>query len=355
MKIAYFVCLELGRESGVLKKIRRQAAAWESLGHKVIVLYLSAEPPTFVMLENEKYWAPSKPLSGYPRKYLNRIFLLRKVKLYLRTLEYDVLYARQVMWFPGINGLFRTKTTVVECNTNDVVDINAKPMVIRSVLLLLRNLFFANVCGVVSVTKELSSSFRKSIRFASITNSISVPRELVSKAGARDTSVFFMSTPNQPWQGVDKIILLARFMPEVTWIIAGWERNSFKEQIPSNVQIVGYISQEKISQYLKECGYALGPLALHRKNMNSTSAIKVGEYLVSNLPTILAYEETGVAGDFLCQLENTENNITEASVKAIRGFISYWESRDINANDIKLQIDSLVVENRRVSFLRELL
>ena len=355
MKIAYLVCLELSIEGGVLKKIRRQVSSWTRLGHEVRVYFLSGEPPGFELLSNEYCWSPNRPLSRYSQKYVNRIQLLKCVKIELMKLSPDVLYVRQVLWFPGINAIFKQYKTVVECNTNDLVEIELRPFPIRILLLILRTLFFKDVKGVVSVTRELKSSFSKNLAFTSLTNSLVVPKELKTKALGRPKKIFFMSTPNQPWQGVDKIIELASHMPETQWTIAGWNVDDIDVEIPKNLDIVGFQNSEMISRYLAESGYAVAPLALFRKGMSSTSAIKVGEYLIANLPIILAYEETGVEGDYLCHLENSENNVCTDSVRKIERFMDYWQFRDIDVETIRKQIDSDVVECKRLEFLKGLI
>ncbi|EJI1277555.1 TPA: hypothetical protein ACGUPP_003730 [Vibrio vulnificus] len=357
MKIAYYVCLELGVESGVLKKINRQADFWNSQGHETVIFYISSQKNVNNLPDNTFVIAPSPFFSRfgdiYLFKFLFRIFgTLRALKA-LHSFSPDIVYVRQVLWFPSIGRVLKSTNSVVEVNNNDLVELQSKRKLVSELLRYLRSLFFKHVDGVISVTNELQDSYPDNIKFKALTNSYPVPDFLPKKA-PRSNKILFMSSPGQPWQGVDKILVLAKYLPEYDFSIVGWEKESHSN-IPDNVKFKSYLTGERLLLELSRADYAIGPLALHRKNMHSTSAIKIGEYLSNNLPVILAYTETSISGDMLCVIDNIEDNITDKSVLKIRAFLSYWKDKDINRQEVFEQVDPSNVESQRLEFFEAIL
>ncbi|EID0062643.1 hypothetical protein QQ213_001595 [Vibrio vulnificus] len=357
MKIAYYVCLELGVESGVLKKINRQVEFWNNQGHETIVFYITSQKNVNKLPNNAIVIEPASVFSRfsdiYLFKFLFRVFgTLRALKV-LRSFSPDIVYVRQVLWFPSIGKVLKSATSVVEVNNNDLVELQSKQKVFGELLRYLRSRFFKHVNGVVSVTSELEGSYTDNIKFKALTNSYPVP-DCLPKKTPRSNKVLFMSSPNQPWQGVDKILLLAKKLPDYEFSIVGWEKGTHSN-IPANVKFKGYLTGESLRLELSEADYAIGPLALHRKNMYSTSAIKIGEYLSNNLPVMLAYKETSISGDMLCVIDNIEDNITDKSVLKIRAFLSYWKDKDINRQEVFDQVDPSNVESQRLEFFEAIL
>ena len=357
MKIAYYVCLELGVESGVLKKINRQVEFWNTQGHETIVFYISSQKNVNKLPDNTVVIEPPSVFSRlsdiYLFKFLFRIFgTLRALKI-LRSFSPDIVYVRQVLWFPSIGKVLKSTISVVEVNNNDLVELQNKQKVFGELLKHLRSRFFKHVDGVVSVTSELEGSYADNIKFKALTNSYPVPVCLPKKI-PRSNKVLFMSPPNQPWQGVDKILLLAKNLPDYEFTIVGWEKDTHSN-IPANVKFKGYLTGESLALELSEADYAIGPLALHRKNMHSTSAIKIGEYLSNNLPVILAYEETSISGDMLCVIDNKEHNVTDENLMKMRAFLSYWKDKNIDRQVIFDQVDPFTVESQRLEFFKAIL
>lgn len=357
MKILYFVCLELGNDSGVLKKIKRQVEFWESRGNEVFVFYISSQRNTNHLSENEYVIEPHSILNkfgeNYLFKFLFRIYGSIKCLSKLKAIAPDIIYFRQVLWFPFVGRILRIAPSVIEVNNNDVVEMDSKSKLVKKILTIFRYLFFKNVNGVVSVTNELEKSYGKNVEFKALTNSFPVPTKLKDKT-IRPNKIIFMSSPNQPWQGVDKILKLAENLSSYEFSIVGWQRTDFKS-IPHNVNFRGYLTGNALQEELNSAGYAIGPLALHRKNMNSTSAIKIGEYLSNNLPVILAYQETSVAGPMLCVIENLEANINIENIKKIENFLSYWRKKNIEREAIFRQLSPEVVESQRLRFFKDIL
>ena len=67
----------------------------------------------------------------------------------------------------------------------------------------------------------------------------------------------------------------------------------------------------------------VGTLALHRKNMQEASPLKIAEYVFWGLPVITAYNDVNLKGlDFNLELDNKEDNIHSSSLAKISAFVA---------------------------------
>lgn len=96
---------------------------------------------------------------------------------------------------------------------------------------------------------------------------------------------------------------------------------------------------------------AVGTLALHRKGISSTSAIKTGEYLAYGIPTIIGYEETDFPDGHphLLQLPNTPDNVS-ANINTIREFVERVRGQRVDRSSIA-HLDIEVKERERLRFM----
>src|SRR5690606_28226927 len=76
--------------------------------------------------------------------------------------------------------------------------------------------------------------------------------------------LLFVGSPNQPWHGVDKLVLLAELMPECDFhiVVPNYRRDG-----PGNVVYHGGLFGEPLVNLYKKIDVAFGTLALHRKRM----------------------------------------------------------------------------------------
>ena len=356
MKILYFACIDIDSESGVFKKIQRQADFWNKSGYETDIVIVSSKRNGLKadgIIKIEPHSIFKYLQNYYIFKYVFRIYATRKTLAAVAPHKIDIIYTRQVFWYPGFVKFTSLAPTIVEVNNNDISAISLSNKLTRFFLAKARKIYFSNVKGVVSVTKEVDKSYHRNIKLQIISNSYEIPKNLSPKA-PRPPKVIFMSTPNQPWQGVDKILLLASYLNDYEFVILGWDPSNFPN-IPKNVLFKGFLSGKTLECELASAGYAIGPLALHRKHMSTTSSIKVGEFLANNLPVILAYNETSIEGNFLCRIENIEANINTVSVQKIANFMNYWRLRDIDPTQLRKQIDPSIIESKRLKFFNDIL
>ena len=119
------------------------------------------------------------------------------------------------------------------------------------------------------------------------------------------------------WQGVDKIIELAEARPSWSFDLIGVKDLA----VSTNVTCHGFLALDGYADVLAGADVALGTLALHRKQMQEASPLKVRRYLEFGLPLILGYADTDLAGLdpwWLLTLPNVETNVRDSLVEIDR-------------------------------------
>jgi hypothetical protein len=163
----------------------------------------------------------------------------------------------------------------------------------------------------------------------------------------------FIGSPRLAWAGIDKIARLARAFPAWRFDVIGPGPEELASA-PSNVVIHGQLDRDEYMPIMSRADVAIGPLALHRKQLSESSALKVAEYLAYGIPVILGNAETAFpdGAPFLLQLPNSEENVDVARHE-IGEFVERWRGRRIPRTAVS-PIDSTVVERDRLAaILRE--
>jgi len=94
-------------------------------------------------------------------------------------------------------------------------------------------------------------------------------------------------------------------------------------------------------------------LALHRKSMEETSALKPLEYLMYGLPIILGYRETedGInKAPFTLYIGNHDNNVCD-NITQISAFSKEWCRKRVST-DLSF-ISAPTIEQRRINFMSQ--
>lgn len=354
MKIAYVCHWNPFVEDGVVRKIRSQVGEWQALGADVGVFCLSAAP--------ERGARPAQHLPAslflYRNAYLGRIRATLRVTRAVARSNPDVVYLRYSLFLPPPVRLMQTVRTVVEVNSDDRQEYLHRSRKLALYNDLNRRLLFKGARGFVSVTQELSdyaASSNREARRVTVTNGVNLRDEppLPPAANARPRLVFLGVAP-EPWHGVDKILWLAAALPEFDFDIV-CPPSSQAPPVTQNVHVHGFLEHGRYEAILANADVALGTLALHRKGMQQAAPLKVREYLVRGIPTIIGYDDPDLDDDpwFVLKLPNTESNVRD-SVGAVRAFVLAAAGRRIERAEIAHRIDIGVKEKRRVEFLEEI-
>jgi hypothetical protein len=163
-----------------------------------------------------------------------------------------------------------------------------------------------------------------------------------------------MATGQYPWHGLDKLAVLAKRFPSWTIHVLGDSPVTPEVAACKNVKAHGLLKRDQFEPLLAEAHVGLGPLALHRKNMEEACPLKVREYLSYGLPVIAGYLDTDFpnGAEFFLQIGNSEKNV-EHSLEQIEAFVNRWMHRRVNPVDIA-HLDYRAKEQQRLAFLAEI-
>lgn len=341
-----------GRESGVRRLILEQAATWSRLRPGVqFGLFVRCEAGTEDAWRDEPHVVAARSSSwGMPGRFLAREIL----SVQLARWRPDVIYLRHSTVSPSVVGLAATFPTVLGGDLDDLDELRLRSPLRYAYMRLTRGWLLRHVRRIIVVTHEIAR--QPSIRGATapvsvLPNSIDLESYPVLPApGNEAPRLVFIGAPGLPWAGVDKIVRLARRFPAWRFDVIG-ARAEEVAGAPPNLEAHGEMEHASYQPLMSAADVAIGPLALHRKNLHEASALKVAEYLAYGLPVILGCPEAAFpdGAPFLLQLPNAEDNV-EVSDDAIAGFVAAWRGRRVPRSDIAA-IDSRVVEDRRLDLL----
>jgi hypothetical protein len=155
------------------------------------------------------------------------------------------------------------------------------------------------------------------------------------------------------YQGIDKILCLAKAFPRWSFDIVGYEMR--RKDLPSNVRFYGHLSRSEYESILAGADVAIGTLSLYIKNMEEACPLKVREYLAYGIPTIIGYKDTDFpnGAPFLLCLPNTPDNV-EKNLDRIEAFVLSWKGKRVPRSEIE-HLDLKVKEEKRIIFIEEVL
>ncbi|MCC7117868.1 MAG: glycosyltransferase [Anaerolineales bacterium] len=280
--------------------------------------------------------------------------------LAVKRYQPDIVYFRFGLFTFPLQYLFRLFPTIIEVNTNDLVEYRSRGLFFYWFNRLTRDWMFSKCAGWVSTSYELAEleqnrKHKKPV--CVISNGIEFEKyEPLPATGNHAPTLTLVGSPGMDWHGVDKLFFLAQACPELNINIVGYQAKDFKFSIPANIHLHGYLPPDQVKQILAQTDVVFGTLGLHRKSMSEASPLKVREALGYGIPVILAYEDTDlrdVSSEQILRLPNTENNIAE-NVQTIRDFAFRSIGQRIDRARISSRIDQRLKESRRVEFFAEI-
>lgn len=341
-----------GRESGVRRLILEQAATWSRLRPDVqFGLFVRCEAGTEDAWRGEPHVVAARSSAwGMPGRFLARELL----SVQLARWRPDVIYLRHSTVSPSVVGLAATVPTVLGGDLDDLDELRLRSPLRYAYMRLTRGWLLRHVRRIIVVTHEIAR--HPSIEAAKAPVSVlpnSIDLASYPALPAPDNPMprlVFIGAPGLPWAGVDKIIRLARRFPAWRFDIIGTRADEI-DAAPPNLTAHGAMERASYLPLMTAADVAIGPLALHRKNLHEASALKVAEYLAYGLPVILGCPEAAFpdGAPFLLQLPNAEDNV-EVSNDAIAEFVAAWQGRRVPRADVAA-IDSMVVENQRLDLV----
>jgi glycosyltransferase involved in cell wall biosynthesis len=336
----------------VRRLILEQAAAWSQLEEGVEVgLFVRCETGTEDAWRGEPHVVTVRSSRlGIAGRFVARELLSLQVARW----RPDVVYLRHSTISPSLLVLAAAFPTVVGGDLDDLDELRIRSRARYWYARAIRDRLLRRARGIVVVTHELArhpTLVRLGRPISVLPNSIDLSRYPVGSPANNPTPrLVFIGSPRLPWAGVDKIARLAAGFPGWGFDIVGPGREELAGA-PANVVVHGTLSRDDYLPILARADVAIGPLALHRKGLSESSALKVAEYLALGIPVILGNAETAFPGGapFLLRLPNREDNV-DVAMDEIRDFVERWRGQRVPRAAISA-IDSTVVERERLRLM----
>lgn len=348
LKIAYLTFERPNSLSGVWKKIQFQTNAWREAGHSVENFVIASRRPE---VSAEAQFIGS---GKFRKPYLNALVSTCCLRRSLISFQPDIIYSRQILWWPGVVWALSGAPLVFEINSLADQEYRLLSRYKYCLYLITVKRLMGTARGLISVTSEIDRQLPATgAKRAVIGNGYDL-RGLIPRIppGNARPQLVFVASKEQSWQGVDKVVRLARLIPEYNFhiVLPGFQSNG-----PGNLFCHGGLSGEALKVLYQDMDVAIGTLALHRKDMQEASPLKTREYLAYGIPVLAGYRDADLAGaDYFLDIGNFEENV-EASREEVLRFVSRWIGRSIPRDDVEKRIDCRLIENRRLSFFEGIL
>lgn len=315
MKLAYLSYWDLASCDGVARKIEGQARLWREAGHEVEVVAIQpghrrAETPAAVEAVE----------AGVP----------------------DLLYLRYDLYLPAVWRIVRRVPTVIEVNSDDRAEMRLRGRGARGYNGLNRSRLFGAASGVVCVTRELARGLGgPAAVIANGADPEAVP-SLPAPSNERPRAVF-AGSPDLAWHGVDRLLELARAVPEIDVDLLGPRPT----EVPANVTVHGTLSGAAYWDVLGRADVAIGSLAMERAGLTEGSPLKVREYLLAGIPAVIGYSDTDFP-DWPWYLARHEDP------DAFRRFVADVRGRRVPRTEVEPRVSWRVKERQRLAFFESL-
>lgn len=364
MRIAY-VALHLGQTimtGGVGAKLQAQLRLWNELGADA---RLFLHTPDLLDLPDVTL-SRFQPLTGIPllrslSRELERSAALARLLRQVAAFRPDLVYLRYGLFTLPLQKLYEIAPVAVEINTNDLDEYRLRGPVFYNFNRLARRVILGKAAGLVTVTHEIAAlpqnrAFGKPVGVVS--NGIDLRRfEPLPAPNNPAPRMVFVGSPGYSWHGIDKFFPLARRYPDLTIDVIGYSPEQAPQPIPANMRFHGFQPREQVRWVLAQADVGCSSLALHRKNMQEDSPLKVREMLAYGLPIVLSYVDADLSGidpDFLLKIPNSEDNVT-THAQRIYDFAGRMRGRRAPREVIAPLIDQKLKEESRLRFLAGLL
>jgi hypothetical protein len=359
MRIAYLCYWNAFSPDGVSTKIRTQAEAWRATGDEVLVFCVSPRGPAGIapVLGDEVF-----EFHGLASRAHATVRALRAIA-HSRP---DVVYIREDVFLPPPTPLLSRFPTVVEVNGGAEFATSHEPASgnrLRQLSALVDGLY-PRLCrwvtlrradGIVTPGHAVADAVAGFDRPTLVVpNSVRLADSIERPDPAVRPSFVMLVGATTPWQGLDKLPPLIEAMPDWDFRIVGVEPHDVPwRHRPGNVELHPLLPYHRYRPLVASADIGIGTLALHRKDMDEISPLKVREYLAHGLPVLIGYADTAFLDDapwFLHRLPNIESNVVD-NIDAIRRFAESVRGRRVAHAEVADAIGAEAVERRRRDFL----
>jgi len=364
MRIAYIATqLEnLHIRGGIGGKIAGQMQMWRKQGHEALLFAPSPDEIHAEYTEAFQYGsATNVPVLRSFDRTLSRSRAASRLIEAVRNYQPDLIYLRYGRYIPPLERIFRFALVIIEINTDDINEGRHYGPFLYWSNRFTRSLFLKNAAGLIAVSHEIAElpankKYGKPIHV--ISNGIDLEQYGPLPPPKNDTPVItLVAKPNSAWHGVDKLIHLAERCTDLTINIVGYAAEDIRGPIPSNVHPWGFLHREQVKEILGKTDLACGTLALHRKQMQEASPLKVREAAAHGIPLLLGYRDTDLSDletECLLQIPNVEDNV-ELYAEQIHSFAYQMRGRRLDRDAVASRIDQRNKEEARLAFFEQII
>ncbi len=367
VKITYITEWSPHEPSGVLRKIVAQAASWKKMGHDVEILALAPltnRPPAMSFSQYGRVMGTishDRMAAARVRglAYFNKILTVPSILREIANNQPDIIYYRQHgPWYPGLKRILSTAPVVMEVNAN-LGEVRHWGSLHALVTRFTQKRVWDDVDGFACVSRTIAEEYSALGKpVATIANSMPGPSDsrLPPTTNTHPNFIFVSSllTGGSSWHGADKLLQLAKHLPDSIFNIVGMDWNDLGwPERPPNVLAHGRLHGDALVEVYRSSDIGLGALAMHRKGQQENSALKPLEYLMYGLPVVLGYRETEDRinnASYTLQIGNYEENVRD-NLTRIAEFAKIWRGMRIESDLSYLSAD--VIERRRMTFLSQ--
>lgn len=352
MRIAYVTYGNIDREGGVLKKILGQTSTWSSQGHDVKL---------FAFASRSAVWQGAASLAAeviQKGSSWARPFRMKELVARVLAWQPDLVYFRFGLYYPPLSSLMIRIPTVVEVNTDDVIEYKTYlPAQKYLYHRLTRGRLLKKSSGLICVSRELVDRFRRYRKpITAIGNGIDLSQypQLPSADNARPRLVF-IGAPLGEWHGLDKIMSMAQMFPDWHFDIIGYTAEDVGGTAPANMTTHGPKSRDEYQELMARADVGIAALAFHRIGIGEGSPLKTREYLAFGIPVIAGYCDTDFpdSAPHLLTLPNIPGNVGEHRDE-IERFVTAWRGKRVPRGSLQ-HLDTRHKEEQRLAFFQELL
>ncbi|HZG67721.1 MAG TPA: hypothetical protein VEZ12_13310 [Herpetosiphonaceae bacterium] len=357
-KIAYTLHWDQAWGRGVIKKILGQTGVWLDSGYDARIFMLSPQENAAEIAAAIDATVPvtTRSYQGIAGRFVQYHPLTHLVDAW----KPDMVYLRYSGAYPALVGLTRRIPSIYEINTDDLTDFQVERSYRGWYNRLTRGCLLSEARGMIFVSGEVArkpqfTCFGKPTIVIGNGIDLSAYEQLPAPLNPHPRLVFLAGSPEEPWQGIDKVSVLAEHVPAWEFDLIGVTQEQLGESVPANIRAHGFLDRSQYESILAQADVAISQLALHRKKMDENSTLKVLEYLAFGLPTIVAYTETDLPPPqpYILQLPNTPDNIVPY-LATIRQFVEQMQGRRVPREHI-LHLDVRRKEHQRLEFFSRVL